>query len=116
MVLKRGVKGFLKPAALLLLMLLSGMAGCVQTPAPSERSAARLMISRGVNGVNMQWKGEEGSTYTLYYKDPMGTDTSWKPVPGYQGVRGAGKLIEVRDSSPEAKHRQYRVHTDSMKR
>jgi hypothetical protein len=112
----KGVLSLFLVRAGLLAALVVGISGCVQTPVPSERpAAARLMISRGVNGVNMQWKGEVGSTYTLYYKDPMGADMSWRPVPGYQGIRGTGELIEVRDSSAAAKHRQYRVHTDSMK-
>ena len=86
--------------------------GCVQAQSrPDRPKPAKLMISRGVNGVNMQWKGEVGTTYTLYYKDTVGTDTSWKIVPRYQHIQGRGELIEFRDTAPTAKSRRYRVHT-----
>lgn len=86
--------------------------GCVQAQANSQRpEAARLMISRGANGVNMQWMGKEDTVYTLYYRDTVGTDTAWKPVPGYQNVEGRGEMIEFQDTAPTAKTRRYRVHT-----
>lgn len=84
---------------------------------PSERpEPAQLMISRGVNGVVMQWHGDPGTTYTLYYKDTVGTDTAWKAMPGYENVKGTGNLIRLEDNASTAKTRRYRVHTVSIEK
>jgi hypothetical protein len=99
-------------AALLTLVLFSG---CVQTPVYSDQpNPARLIIAKGTNGVNMQWKGEKGMEYALYYRDTVGVDTTWKLVPGFERVVGTGKMIEYSDTSPTAKTRSYRVHTLSL--
>lgn len=86
--------------------------GCVQTRVSSDvPEPAKLMISRGVNGVSMQWHGELGTIYTLYYKDTLGRDTEWKPMPRYENIQGFGRLIQFQDNAPTAKSRRYRVHT-----
>ena len=87
-------------------------AGCVQAK-PNEKplEAARLMVTRGANGVNMQWNSELGRVYTLYFRETRGADTAWKPVPGYEKIQGTGEMIEYRDTSPTAMNRRYRLHT-----
>ena len=100
---------------LLGVLLLCIGAGCVKTPVYAETpQPARLLISKGVNGVNMQWKGKEGVDYALYYRETVGVDQGWKIVPGFQQVTGTGGMIEYRDTSPTAKTRRYRVHTVSL--
>jgi hypothetical protein len=102
-------------SVLLAVLLISS--GCVQGRMnPEGPKPAKLMISRGVNGVTMQWKGEVGTTYTLYYRDGSGPQASWKPVPGYEEKLGTGDLITFQDRSPMAKQRQFRVHTLSIQR
>lgn len=96
------------PCAVLLLGL---CAGCVQAQVSSRPEPASLMISRGTNGVNMQWEGVDQTVYTLYYRDTVGADTSWKAMPGYENIVGKGELIEFTDKAPTAKSRRYRVHT-----
>ena len=86
------------------------MAGCVSAPSQADDpKPAQLLIARGMNGVNMQWDTEIGKQYTLVYLDPGGTQ--WQPVPGYQTVEGTGELVEVKDTSPGAMQRRYRVRT-----
>ena len=94
------------------LLIIAIGTGCVQSQAFAEKpEPSRLMISRGANGVNMQWKGLEGAFYALYYRDAGAADQGWKIVPGYERVAGTGALIQYRDTAPTARSRKYRVHT-----
>jgi len=93
-------------------LIMAFCVSCVQAkPKADQNEAAKLMISRGANGVNMQWMAEEGVVYTLYYRDTVGSDTAWRPVPGYKKVLGKGELVTFSDAAPTAKTRRYRVHT-----
>ena len=100
---------------LIVLLAVALSSGCVQTDSRSSQpKPAQLMISRGTNGVNLQWNGEPGAVYTLYYRDTVGMDTEWKIMPGYNQVQGMGEMIAFEDRASTAKSRRYRVHTNTF--
>lgn len=96
----------------LFLLLGSCLIGCVRVEADREPpQATRLVVTRDQNGVNMQFQSAADLHYTIYYRDTGIPNDSWKQLPNATELQGTGDLILIKDPSPTAFRRKYRVQS-----
>jgi hypothetical protein len=71
----------------------------------------RMLVTRDINGVHLQWESELGKGYTVYYRSPQIPNDPWKELPGAVRIKGTGELIQITDDSENARQRRYRIET-----
>lgn len=101
------------PYFVLLVFLGSGLLhGCVRVDAARDsREGIRMLVTRDINGVQLQWESERGKGYTIYYRNPRVPNDTWKELPGAVEIRGTGEVIRLTDNSANAHDRKYRIET-----
>lgn len=87
--------------------------GCVRVDAARDANEGiRMLVTRDINGVHLQWESELGKGYTVYYREPwVPNDSSWKGLPGAVEIRGTGDVIRITDTTVNARQRKYRIET-----
>jgi|GEM_PF-913051 len=96
----------------LFLLFTASILGCVRVEADRKSpEPTRMIVTRDTKGVNMQFKSVEGLKYTVYYRSPNVPNHDWKQLPVATEIPGTGELILIRDSSPDAFYRKYRIQS-----
>ncbi|MEX2606953.1 MAG: hypothetical protein WD708_06375 [Kiritimatiellia bacterium] len=86
--------------------------GCVRVEAARDSGEGiRMLVTRDINGVQMQWESVEGKGYTVYYREPWIPKNKWKELPGGVELKGTGEVIRLTDTSEDARKRKYRIET-----
>jgi len=86
--------------------------GCVRVEANKQPSrGTRMLVTRDINGVQLQWDSEKDRGYTIYWRNPRVPNDTWKELPGAVEIRGTGETIRIRDDVPNASQRNYRIET-----
>lgn len=98
---------FLHVLAFLILTGCTTSAGADKAPP----KPTRLVIAKDRNGVQMQFKSEEGLRYTIYYRDQGAARDAWNQLPNAVEIKGTGDLIQVSDPSRLAHSREYTIHS-----
>lgn len=113
MSIRAGVR-FFRFACLIGLLGSGVLHGCVRVDAARDtREGIRMLVTRDINGVHLQWESELEKGYTVYYREPWVPvpNNTWKELPGAVEIKGTGKLIRLTDDSTHARHRKYRIET-----
>lgn len=102
----------------LAVFLVAGWMGCVgggsgggarEINLEPVKDAPKYMVLRDVNGVRLEWKSKPGQRYVVKYRDPHAAATDYRVLPGGGNIEGTGGTIRIKDPSPLAPRRAYRV-------
>lgn len=70
-----------------------------------------MMVARSADEAVLSWSSRRGEEYMILFAESRESNARWRPLPGYERVRGTGETIEIRDPVPQNVPRFYRIVT-----